>query len=340
MLESLYPILVTQNRAMNNPLIPTLSAFTPEIVDHMYHIDSARPSEAPTFLFIVGSPGSGKSSGHAHAIEVGLIPAGDYATINLDTLLESMAPFRAASSMAHLLKHRHRPLVKFASIFAYGTRKENLGLFKWYDEAHEDLAAADPETIAQLNRVRSVFAPLAGMEAPEKLMDLNEAAIERAISRGINIVYETTFSLTKKGRVTKFDEIIDLLKGTPYKVAVIHVRGDPREVSLRIRARQEFGMPHEEYPFYRYVSWTPEAVTEYIEKTAEAVEAIAKQYPGVTVAEFVNTMDPMRLPTFRQVNYNTQRRKIVRAYGPARSSSSTRKSSSSRRRTTRKTKSA
>jgi hypothetical protein len=315
------------------PLIPALSAFTPEIVDHLYHIDSASPSATPTFLFIVGSPGAGKSSGHAHAIEAGLLPAGDYATINLDSLLESMAPFRAASSMAHLLKQRYKPLVKFASIFAYGTRKENLGLFKWYDEAHEELAAVDPATIAQLNRVRATYAPLAGAEAPAKLMDLNEAAIQRAISRGINIVYETTFSLTKKGRVTKFDEIIEMLKDTPYKVAVYHVHGDPREISLRIRARQEFGMPHEEYPFYRYVSWAPGAVEEYIGKTAEAVSAIAKQYPGITVAEFVNTMDPLRLPEFRPVNYNTQRRRIVSAYGPSRSSSSpkSRKSASSGR---------
>ncbi len=291
----------------------------------MYNIDSASPSAEPTFLFIVGSPGAGKSSGHAAAIESGLIPAGNYATINLDTLLESMAPFRAASSMAHLLKQRHRSLVKFASIFAYGTRKENLGLFKWYDEAHGDLAAADPATIAQLNRVRETYEPLLGYEAPAKLMDLNEAAIQRAITRGINIVYETTFSLTKKGRVTKFDEIMELLKGTPYKVAVYHVRGDPKEISQRIRARQEFGMPHEEYPFYRYVSWSPEAVAEYIGKTAEAVAAIAAQYPAITVAEFVNTMDPMRLPVFKPVNYNTQRRRIVRAYGPPRSSSSAKK---------------
>jgi hypothetical protein len=321
-------------------LIPALSAFTPEIVDSLFHIDSASPSVSPTFLFIVGSPGAGKSSGHARAIEAGILPAGDYATVNLDTLLEAMLPFRAASSMAHLLKQRHRALVKFASIFAYGTRKENLGLFKWYDEAHDALAAADPKTIAKLNRVRSEYTPLAGTEAPAKLMDLNQAAIERAIAKGVNVVYETTFSLTKKGRVTKFDEIMALLKGTPYTVAVYHVYGNPEDIAARIRARQEFGMPHEDYPFYRYVSATPESVAEYIESTGKAVAALAKEFEpkGVLFAEFENRMDPARIPPSRPVNYKTQRRRIVRAYGPKASgpSSSHSSSSSSSKRKTRK----
>ena len=101
-----------------------LSDLTPQAVDTLYGIDSAQPSDTPTFLFLVGAPGAGKSSGHARAIEAGILQAGNYATINMDTLLESLLPFRAASAMAHFMKRRPatHDLTRFASISAYAPR--------------------------------------------------------------------------------------------------------------------------------------------------------------------------------------------------------------------------
>lgn len=305
-------------------MYPSLSALTAPVVDRLYNIDSATPDEHPTFLWLVGSPGAGKSSGHARAIEAGLIPAGNYATINLDTLLESLTPFRAASAMGHYVKHvpaMRNTGAKFSSIFAYGTRKENMGLFKWYNTAHNAIAAVDPAATANLNRVRAEFAPLDGREAEAKLTELNEAAIQRAVTRGINIVYETTLSLNKAKKVQKVEDVMALLKAhaPQYRVVFYHVYGDPAEVAARIQARQEYGMPYEEMPFYRYVAASPAMVSEYTEKTAEAFAALRKQYgsKGVTFEEWANPMDPARLPAPRNFNAPTQLRRITRAYGPA-----------------------
>lgn len=301
-------------------MYPSLSALTPPVVDNLYHIDSASPDAPPTFLWLVGSPGAGKSSGHARAIEAGFLPAGNYATINLDTLLESLLPFRAASAMGHYVKHAMPEAgAKFSSIFAYGTRKENMGLFKWYNTAHNAIAAADPAATANLNRVRAEFAPLLDREAESKLTELNDAAIERAISKGVNIVYETTLSLNKSKKVQKVEEIMALLKthGPQYRVVFYHVHGVPYEVSARIRARQEYGMPYEELPFYRYVAAHPDAVAEYADKTADAFAQLRKQYAkhGVVFEEWLNPMDPSRLPPVREFNAPSQLRRIVRAYG-------------------------
>jgi hypothetical protein len=311
-----------------------LSELTPPVVDAIYNIAGATPpSGEPTFLFLVGAPGSGKSSGHAHAIEAGLLPAGNYATVNMDSLLESLLPFRAASSMAHYMK-RNPPtadLVHFASIGAYGTTKENLGLFKWYDKAHTALEAADPTTVTAFNRVRTRFLPLLARKAPATLMEINEAALERAIHRGIPIVYETTLSLTKAGRVNKVDALMRLLKKTPYRVVFYHITGSAEDIGARIRARQEHGTTQESFPFYRYLPTSPEKVAEYIKSSKEAFDAVREQYQDVaTFEEFENPMDPARLPADARRSASSRRRRIVRAYGTRRRTSSKSLGSSNR----------
>ena len=295
-----------------------LSDLTPAVVDAMYHIDSADPQAEPTFLFLVGAPGSGKSSGHARAVAAGILPPA-YATINMDTLLESLTPFRAASSMAHFLKRSPATAatpMHFGSIGAYGTRKENLGLFKWYDEAHDTLAAADPATIAAFNRVRDRFAPLNGQEAEARLLDINEAALHRAIQRQIPIVYETTLSLTKAGRVNKVDDLMSILKKTPYRVVFYHITGSVEDIAQRIRARQEHSTPKDPMPFYRYFPTGHDAVASIIRNTADAFAAVQKRYKKVAqFEEFENPTDPTRAPSENRRTASAKRRQILRAYG-------------------------
>lgn len=294
-----------------------LSDLRPPVVDSMYGLDSAEPVASPVFLFMVGAPGSGKSSGHIRAIAGGLLPADNYTTINMDTLLESLLPFRAASAMAHHYKQHPetREFARFASIGAYGTRKENLGIFKWYDEAHAQLQEADPKTTGRFNRVRRRFLPLLDQEAPDKLIDINEAALDRAIAKHVNIVYETTLSLTKEGRVTKVDRLMRLLKKNGYRIVFYHITGSVEDITQRLRARQDHQTPQDPLPFYRYISTRPEKVAKYIRTVAEAFAAVATQYAKVaSFEEFTNPMDPARLPAENQRRTSTRRRQIVGAY--------------------------
>ena len=301
-------------------LVNKLSDLNPDIVDQLYHSDSASPDEAPTFLFLVGAPGSGKSTGHARAIEAGILPAGNYATVNIDTLLESLLPFRAASSMAHYLKY------KLATIGAYGSRKENLGLFKWYDEKHAALQEADPTTIREFNRIRNRFA--SGHEASERLLDIHEEGLHRAIKKRVNIVYETTLSLTREGRVNKVDTLMRILQKTPYRIFFYHITGSPENIKERIRARQEHATPKDVFPFYRYIP--SGAVAGLIQATRDGFEAVRIQYHGRAVfEEFENPTDPLRIPSENRRSASTRRRRIVSAYDPAPSG---RRTSSQRRR--------
>jgi shikimate kinase len=281
-----------------------LSDLTPAVVDSLYNIDGATPVAEPIFLFLLGVPGSGKSSGHAYA------PPGPYATINVDLLLESLLPFRAASSIAHYLKRQGSP-VKFSSIGAYGTRKENLGLFKWYDDA-------DPQIVQKFNRIREEFLPLLGQETTHSLNDLTSEALARAIQKHVNIVYETTAS------VKKVDDIMSFIKKhkAPYSVRFIHIKASAEDIAARLRARQEHGMPQERFPFYRYV---PPHMEKLLAKSEEAFAALRKKYAKVaTFEEIENPLDPARLPAENRRSASTRRRHILAAYGPLHLSSSPR----------------
>lgn len=284
--------------------MPKLSALTPPVVDHLFGIDTAEPVAVPRFVFIVGVPGVGKSS-ISHRLP------GGHATINLDTLLEAIEPFRAASAIAHALKsdERTREKISFASIFGYGTRKENLGMFDWYDRAR-------PELGDDYNAVRERFRPLHGHMAPETIIQASAAAIQRAIDRHINIVYETTLD---DGRITKVRDIVESLPPT-YRVVLYHLVGPVAEVVERIRARQEYSMPYDSpYPFYRYVTTKPENIKEQTNNNRKAVKSLRRKYEATGAIEFheVETrLDPAALPRPRVFNPRAQHERIVAAYAP------------------------
>jgi len=271
-------------------LYEKLSDLTPAVVDSIYNIN-VPPVAEPTFLFVLGVPGSGKSS----------VPAGNYATINVDLLLESLLPFRASSAIAHYLKRQGNP-VKFSSIGAYGTRKENLGLFKWYDEI-------DPQAVQEFKRIRQEFLPLLGQEATHSLNELTSEALARAIKKHVNIVYETTAG------VRKVDDVMSFIKKhrAPYHVRFIHIKASAEDIATRIRARQEHGMPQERFPFYRYV---PPHVEKLLAQSDAAYVALRKKYAKVaTFEEIENPLDLARLPGENRRTASARRRHILAAYG-------------------------
>jgi hypothetical protein len=298
-------------------MLSQLSALTPPIVDHLYNIDGASPVDSPVFLFLVGAPGAGKSSGHAHAIESGILQAGNYATINLDILLESLVPFRAATAMAHYYGKTPFP--------TYSSNKENLGAFDWYDKDRDSI---DPT--GEFSCVRERFLPLKDKVAEHRITDINDVALARAINRHINIVYETTLHVASNGRVKKVDDIMSYLKKHPYRIVFYHITGSPIDIAARIHARQEYGMPQEAAPFYRYVPVKAEHVELLVRDTAAGFAAVSKRYgKKATFAEFTNVYDVMKAPQPNRRSRSTRKKAIMRAYGPGSDSNNSLRLSSS-----------
>jgi len=266
----------------------------PDAIAKLYGIDRASPVATPTFVFMVGSPGAGKSQGHATLLEGDTPIFGDnnYAIVNLDTLLESFVPFRIASTFAHSVKSclgKNYPLgnlvkgkatvKKFASIGCYQSKASNMGSFGFIDheETRVELLKALTAKMAERRSlaaaaeyVEDLFASIgtasadakkAAAAAGKSIMELNEEAIDAAISKRINVVYETTFSSIKK-----FNDIYAKLKPAGYTIVVCHIKDKVENIKAKLIARQEYEMPYLEYPFYRFVTPTDAAITEYILK--------------------------------------------------------------------------
>ena len=309
----------------------TLSDLTDEKVDELFHINSALSVGDPVFVFMVGVPGVGKTTGHKEIHKRGFLPPHSYATINLDTLLESLKVFRAASSMAYLLKQKHKELVKFGTIQLYQSHKNDLGIFKWYDDSREELFKHMPRTVKQLDTIREKYATAsAEAVAYPSLQDLTQAALSRAIAKSVNIVYETTLSVPKSvakqhsstGRVAKVDEVMKLV-GDRYRVLVFHVQGAISEVAARIHGRQEFSTPYLAFPFQRPMTTAEEVIGKIDKGNYDAIKALMAQYPEqIRFDEYRTVMDPRRLPPRRSFTMRKQRHRITTVYGPTKNRSS------------------
>lgn len=319
----------------------------PDAIAKLYGIDRASPIAAPTFVFMVGSPGAGKSQGHAALLE-GTTPifrSYNYAIVNLDTLMESFVPFRIASTFAHSVKSclgKNYPLgnvvkgkatvKKFTSLSCYQSKASNMGSFGFIDheETRVELLKALTAKMAEKRSVEaaatyvedlfasigeaSAFAKKAAGAAGKSIMELNEEAINAAIDKRINVVYETTFSSIKK-----FNDIYAKLKQAGYTIVVCHIKDKVENIKAKLIARQEYEMPYLEYPFYRFVTPTDAAITEYIEKTDTIVKDIdaksATTYEGTTVIEIESAFDPRRLKEPVDFDFEAQIERLVGAYG-------------------------
>ncbi len=353
-------------------LYEKLSDLTPSTVDSIYGIDTATPVEKPVFVFMIGSPGAGKSQGHAQLAELEILADKNYCTINLDSLLESLKPFRAGSAIGHLLKNylgelyprapegapKSAPKPKSPSfIHAYQSTTENVGSFLYYNDPYTrselekavnarlgknmveeaDIAARRGEIFAELNAIRGKF-PKSVSAAGESIIAINDAAIRRAVEKGINIVYETTLDIAADGTVKKFDKIYTMLLPTPYIIHLLKIEDSVEHVQQKIKTRQEYGMPYEEYPFYRYVPFGRNIVSSYITKNDLAFSRIldgitSRKYDisRILFHEYTSKFNAARLNPAIEFDFMSQMNRIKKAYSGGKRRQ-TRRHRSSRRR--------
>jgi len=291
-----------------------LSELTPDIIDDLYRTKDAKPTDKPLFVFLVGTPGAGKSSGHPPSLR-----GKDYATINLDTLLESLRPFRASSAAAWWMAHADSKSSarNFTGLPGYSSRRENVSSFGWWDRLTPKEREDAPDAIRHI-----MTKGIQPSQNNASLIKLNEAAIERAIRKSVNIIYETTLALNKKdGRVKKVDNIMTFIRDNApqYHILFVLVEALAHNVVERITARQEFNMPYKGNPFWRRVPVDGASIEASIRNNAIAFSALEKQYgerEEVTFERIENKLDRERLPAVRDFDDKEALERINMAYGP------------------------
>jgi len=256
-------------------------------------------------------------------------------------LLESLVAFRAASALGHtfhsMLKDSYPVRAKpFSSIKSYKSKKSNVGAFNFFRDADSqselfealvqkyvaekgvstDAAVAHLSSVfSKFNDLSNVFSP--SSEVSESIVDLTNEAIDIAIMKHINIVWETTFS-----SIDKFEKYYKKLIDNGYMIVVLHIEDTVEHIIAKIKNRQEFNTPYQEFPFYRHIPTKESVIKGLIEKNREVVELIEEGLRSGTydpdlvyVDTYVQKFDPSRLHGPVTFDFDKQIDHILDAYG-------------------------
>jgi tRNA uridine 5-carbamoylmethylation protein Kti12 len=212
---------------------------------HLFGEGTVTPQESPTFVFLIGSPGVGKTTSAKHLL------GDEYDNmykVSLDTIIENYEPYFSSTKQMSNSIREFRKTHKSHSKKLYS--KKNYGKFSGL----------------YLKTFREVD-------------DFFDKALKHGIDMGYSILYDTTFNLNKDGRVAKYDKIIDYIqrKNPRYHVRVILVQPDgrvfeeqKRRIQKQLRMRVERAI--EEDDVIRPVN--PRMAAMFIMDNNKAFEAI------------------------------------------------------------------
>jgi predicted ABC-type ATPase len=190
--------------------------------------------EQPTFVLLIGTPGSGKSTALARLPElVGLDPE-EAVQISLDSLVESVKPFRAET--AEIARTMLAELTNVSANNVSTIAAQTSGPYLRFMKSKKN------------NRKGRVGQPL-----PMSLNEMRYALLEAALAQGKNIIYERTISDPKKDilKTEVFDKI--RASGKPYKIFVVYTKIDDVDVLRERLRRRPLLMMERKPPFFRGV---------------------------------------------------------------------------------------
>lgn len=193
----------------------------------------------PIFVLMIGTPGSGKSTALARLPElVGLNPD-EAVQISLDSLIESLEPFREKTTsiaMEMLRESGYGPQNDIPEELVSAIASKTSGPYLSYMRAKKN------------NRPGRIGKPL-----PMSMNEMRYALLDRALTLGKNIIYERTISDASKD--TLREEVFAKIAASrkPYKIFVVYTKIDD-EGALRKRLYgRPLGMMKRSPPFFRGV---------------------------------------------------------------------------------------
>ena len=195
--------------------------------------------EKPIFVLLFGTPGSGKSTAVKRMETLTGLRAEDAVQINLDSLVESLEPFREKTFKiaSQMLKEK-------------GIENANSASEKNVSE----IAGKTSGPYLSIMRSKKNNRPESEGDAlPYSLNELRFLMLEKALRAGKNILYERTVSDTKKDifQAEVFDKIKE--SGKPYDIYIVYTKiDDESELRKRLRKRP-LAMLKRNPPFFRGV---------------------------------------------------------------------------------------
>jgi Cdc6-like AAA superfamily ATPase len=241
----------------------------------------------PNFVIVVGAPGVGKTTKSAEIIKKQLgLNYNDFYNISLDSLIERVEPYRKVTK--HLfntlknkktmieepeLTEKNFGLLSEVYLPSIMSNKSNFSLGETREaKLAKIMALGNEDALDALKKKKA--APKAPKTGLKSLRELRLEGLLYGVMNGLNIIYDTTFNSTTNIIKRDIMPALEMNKEVKYKITVILVTADMRNIKNRIKGRHN-KMLLEADPYIRAIN--PNLTSIFIKDNKDGFD-IAKDY--------------------------------------------------------------
>lgn len=241
----------------------------------------------PNFVIVVGAPGVGKTTKSAEIIKKQLgLNYNDFYNISLDSLVERVEPYRKVTK--HLfntlknkktmieepeLTEKNFGLLSEVYLPSIMSNKSNFSLGETREaKLAKIMALGNEDALDALKKKKA--APKAPKTGLKSLRELRLEGLIYGVMNGLNIIYDTTFNSTTNIIKRDIMPALEMNKEVKYKITVILVTADMRNIKNRIKGRHN-KMLLEADPYIRAIN--PNLTSTFIKDNKDGFD-IAKDY--------------------------------------------------------------
>jgi hypothetical protein len=204
----------------------------------------------PQLVIVVGAPGVGKTTKSAEIIKKQLgLNYNDFYNISLDSLVEKVKPYRASTKQLYNTLKAKKDKLGISEL-----NEKNFGLLSemylptiMSNKSNFSIKSTEASKIAKIEAMGNIVA-LEGLKKrkpsskglPSGLKHLNDMRKEGLIygvMNGLNIIYDTTLTGSKDKIKLDIMPILEMNKEIKYKIIVILVTAEVKNIQNRIKAR-------------------------------------------------------------------------------------------------------
>jgi hypothetical protein len=291
--------LEADTKALNTNLFTKSSNITLDRVMHLFGADKIVPQEDPLFVFVIGSPGVGKTTQTRRYF--GELYDSMY-NISLDTIVENIKPYRNATIKAKNNVERIKKEKGFPSNLEnenyadlstmylqvirseepiYSSKAEYDRVIKKINKKYTQ-KALNASNASIINASKAVKAKPRKTQGGSLLTILDEAIVE-GIKRSYHILYDTTFATDSKGNINKFDKVLEWIIQSKilYQIIILHITASPETIQRRLKGRHT-QMAHE--GFLRAIH--PKLIPKFVEENKKCYNILKDAYEGNPLFSF------------------------------------------------------
>jgi Cdc6-like AAA superfamily ATPase len=241
----------------------------------------------PNFVIVAGAPGVGKTTKSQQIIkkELGL-NYDDFYNISLDSLVERVKPYRNVTKRLHNTLKNKKSSLGFPEL-----NEKNFGLLSevylptiMSNKSNFSLTSTEAAKMAKIMALGNEAATEAlkkKKSSPKEvatglkhLNDLRKEGLIYGVMNGLNIIYDTTLTKSKDKIKQDIMPILEMNKEVKYKITVILVTADVKNIQNRIKGRHN-KMLAENDPYIRAIN--PRLTEMFVKDNKDGFD-IAKDY--------------------------------------------------------------